>query len=196
MSTRFNLDGFGILGIVGGLASLGWAAYQTYKHDKLDREVRDKLAMSLDSIASKSAIDVEKSIVDNAIERAVEKKTDAAAAEGVAAVKADMHGEITKRVKHAVEEKYKDLSEAVAEKLAEQVESISEDALANRVIPRVEDKLMKRGESMLQKVQDTQMQELKKSMDFIGGVKNAILSGTGLGGNSNNNNGRSINLNL
>lgn len=187
--SRINLDGYGIFGIIFGLGSLGYTAYRSYKSSKVEA----KLGMVMDEVEKKAAIDVEQQVIDRTIERAVERKVARAASEGVEAVKADMHATIAAKVKKEVEAQYGDLANEVSEKISDQVAAISEDALANRVLPRVEEKLTKRGDQMLEKVRSTANDKLRSFVGVYDGIEN-ILGGA-LNRNKTNNANRSITLN-
>ena len=142
MSNRFNLDGFGALGILGGLASLGWALYQSHKLQKTS----EKLDMTLETLAKKTNVEVEQSVVDKAIDMAVERRVAKATNEAVAKVRQDVQEEISKAVRKEVDDQYKHISEDVADKISEQVANIDEAAFQKKVLDRAEDKVYKKVE--------------------------------------------------
>lgn len=193
--SKFNIPGYGILGFAFGLASLGYALYQDHKHSKLEQDVRDKINLSMENIASKATIDIDDQIVGSTVERIVKNKVNSAATEAVNSIKADMYNDINKRVKREVEAQYNTLTEDVSEKIADQVASISEDALSNKVLPRVEEKLMRKGEGILQKVKDESVRELGKSIELVNSVKKTLDV---INGNTNqsNNASRTISFNV
>lgn len=193
MTTRIN--GLGILGFAFGIGMTAYAVYQDSKRNKLEQDVRDKLNMSMNSVASKATIDIDDQIIGSTVERIVKNKVNTAATEAVNSIKADMYNDINKRVKREVEAQYNTLTEEVSEKIADQVASISEDALSNKVLPRVEEKLMRKGEGILQKVKDESVRELGKSIELVNSVKKTLDV---INGNTNqsNNTSRTISFNV
>lgn len=193
MTTRIN--GLGILGFAFGICMTAYAVYQDNKRNKLEQDVRDKLNMSMNSVASKATIDIDEQIIGSTVERIVKNKVNSAATEAVNSIKADMYNDINKRVKREVEAQYNTLTEEVSEKIADQVASISEDALSNKVLPRVEEKLMRKGEGILQKVKDESVRELGKSIELVNSVKKTLDV---INGNTNqsNNASRTISFNV
>ena len=193
MTTRIN--GLGILGFAFGIGMTAYAVYQDSKRNKLEQDVRDKLNMSMNSVASKATIDIDEQIIGSTVERIVKNKVNSAATEAVNSIKADMYNDINKRVKREVEAQYNTLTEDVSEKIADQVASISEDALSNKVLPRVEEKLMRKGEGILQKVKDESVRELGKSIELVNSVKKTLDV---INGNTNqsNNTSRTISFNV
>lgn len=190
MANRINLDNFGILGILAGLGGLAYAAYQSNKMSK----VAQKIDMTIDDVERKANVDVEKSIIDAAIEKAVNRKVDKAATEAVNAIKADMHSTISSKVRKEVDSQFTKISEEVTEKISEQVEAISEDKLVSQVLPRVEKRLTEKGEVTINRVESEMRAKLSKSMDFIGATTD-VIKNAAFGRNSGSG-GRSINLNL
>lgn len=193
MATRIN--GLGILGFAFGIGMTAYAVYQDSKRNKLEQDVRDKLNMSMNSVASKATIDIDDQIIGSTVERIVKNKVNTAATEAVNSIKADMYNDISKRVKREVESQYNNLTEEVSEKIADQVASISEDALSNKVLPRVEEKLMRKGEGILQKVKDESVRELGKSIELVNSVKKTLDVINGNNNQSNSTN-RTISFNV
>lgn len=190
MSNRFSIDGLGAFGIVTGILSLGYAAWQSYKLNK----IANKMDMTLEEVDKKSKIDIEQELIDTVVERAVQRKVDKATVDTISAVKSDMHQTISSKVQKEVDNQYKTLSEEVAEQISKNVTAISESKLVDQVLPRVERKLTEKGEVMISRVENTMQSQLGKSLNFINTttdfIKNATLSRVG------NNDGRSINFRL
>ena len=139
-------DGFvGLLGVTFGLVGLGYAMGT---HTKL-AQVSEKLDCSIEDLAGKTPIDIPASMIERAVEmavaaevkQAVEKATDVA----VAAVKRDIH----KQVSDAVESEYSNIKEAVLEELvteaakidAKRVRADVERAAKERALEKFDDNL-------------------------------------------------------
>lgn len=144
-----ELKDLGVIGLIIGVATSCYTLYQNYKNKQELKETTDKLNLTIDDVSRNTKVDIEQRIVDKAIERAVEREVHRATIDAVAAVKADVHDTISKNVKKEVDAQYKTLTEEVTEKISDQVAAISEDALVNKVIPRVEAKLQKLGEEKI-----------------------------------------------
>ena len=166
MANRMNYEGFGILGILAGLGGLAYAVYQSNKMSK----VAQKIDMTLEDVERKTNVDVEKSIVDAAIEKAVNRKVDKAANEAVASVKADFHQTISSKVDKAVDEQYTRISEEVGEKVTREIEGITKEKLSNSITTKLQPELKKYGENkidqMIVDVRDTAMKNLSTNLDY------------------------------
>lgn len=191
MGNRFNIDGLGVFGIITGALSLGYAAWQSYKLNK----IANKMDMTLEEVEKKSKIDIEQELVDSVVTHTVQRKVDKATVDTISAVKADLHQTISSKVQKEVDNQYKTLSDEVAEQISKNVAAISESKLADQVLPRVERKLTEKGEIVISRVENDMRSKLSKSMDFIGATTDVIRNAT-LGKLGNNGGGRSIKFDL
>ena len=172
MGNRFSIDGLGAFGIITGILSLGYAAWQSYKLNK----IANKMDKSLDDIDNKTNIEIEQDVIDSAIERHVQRKVNKATIDTMNAVEADMHKTISTYVKKEVENKYKSLSDEVSEEISKQVAAIGDDALVNKVIPKVEEKLLKKGDSMIANVRSEITNKLGSDIDLARSFSNLAKS--------------------
>lgn len=123
----------GLVGIVGVAIGLIGVGYGLGTHSKLAR-ISEKLDCSIDELASKTPIDIPNDMIERAVEKAVAlqvkeavgKATDVA----VAAVKRDIH----KQISDAVEEEYSNIKDTVLEELVTEAAKID----AKRVRAEVE----------------------------------------------------------
>ena len=67
MANRFNFEGFGILGLIGGIAAVGYSIWKTNKISNQMNDTTKKLDMSIEDVERKTTIDIEQSIIDAAI---------------------------------------------------------------------------------------------------------------------------------
>ena len=135
-----TLSIFGPIGIVFGIAGIGFSIYQTTKM----KETSDKIDMTIDELKNDSAIDIKQAVVDKAIERAVEREVRLAVSDTARRVRDDIREEIRTKVKHEVEEQYNKIADETAEKISNQVAQIDEYALKERVTKKAEDKVMRK----------------------------------------------------
>lgn len=174
-----DLKELGIVGIIIGVASAAYSFYQSRKTKKEMEELASKIGVTLDDISKNTKVEVAQTVVDAAVENAVERETHRAAVEAVAIVKADMHDTITRKVKKEVDSQYAHLSDEVSEKISEQVEGISESALADKVIPRVEAKLTKRGEEKIDQAVNEARRKADSALSAVLGTYNNISNVAG-----------------
>lgn len=186
MSKSFNFEGMGIFGLALGLLATGYAVYQTNKLSK----TTSKLDMSIADVESKTQIDIDQSIVDKALQNAVDKKVERAASEAVAAVKSDFHQTIYSAVKKEVDEQYTRISDEVGEKVTKEIEGITKEKISNSIQTRLQPELKKYGENkidqMVADVRDTAMKNLSTNLDYASAgakVFKEFLS-NGIGGGS------------
>lgn len=192
MSKAINLDGFGVFGIIGGVISIGFAAYKAYKLNK----IAEKMDTTLKSLETKTAVDVEQDVVDTAVKNAVDRKVNRIAAEAVQDVRNDFHTQITNAVKKEVDEQYSKVADEVAVKVSEQVQALSEQKLVDKVLPMVKTELVRKGDAMLEDIRrDVQSRcntNLSKTFDLINSVENIVTSKFNRG--NGNGNGFSVNF--
>lgn len=135
----------GLLGVTVGLVGIG---YGIGMHSKMAK-ISEKLDYSIEELASKTPVDIPAGMIERAVERAVavevkdavKKATD----EAVAAVKRDIH----KQVSDAVESEYSNIKETVLEELiteaskidAKRVRADVERAAKERALEKFDDNL-------------------------------------------------------
>lgn len=193
-----ELRDLGVIGLIVGVATSCYTLYQNHKNKQELKEITDKLNMTIDDVSRNTKVDIEQRIVDKAIERAVEREVHRATVDAVSAVKADLHETIAKNVKKEVDAQYKNLTEEVSEKISEQVAAISEDALANKVIPRVEAKLQKRGEEKIDRTVAEARSKADSALSAVLGTYNSIsnVAGKFISNMSGANNDRTISFKM
>lgn len=192
MANRFNFEGFGILGLIGGLAAVGYSIWKTNKVSDQITDTTKKLDMSIDDVERKTTVEIDQSIVDAAIDKAVKAKVERAANEAVAAVKADMHQTISSKVKKEIDEQYNRISDDVTTKISSEIEGITKEKLSNTISARLTPELKKYGENkidmMVSDVRDTAMKNLSTNLDYASvGTKvlKQFLNGDQSSSNSN-----------
>lgn len=186
MSNNFN-TGIGAL-VLGGIAAIGYAVYNTNKLSKTS----EKLDMTLDDISKKTNIDVEQSIVDKAIERAVDRRVASATNEAVKRIREDIHSSISNTVKKEVEAQYKLVSDEVSEKISSQVAAIDEYAFKEKVMRKAEDKIIKKFDGSL----DGLLGDFNRRLSSVSKIYENIEDTLGGRHRNNSNNGRSFTVNL
>ena len=96
-------EGYGVFGIVLGLCGLGWAAYQSKKMN----DAAKKINTTVDEMADKTPVEIEQSMIDKALEVAVDRAVTAKASVAVSELKKDIHSEIEKEVRRELNDSLK-----------------------------------------------------------------------------------------
>ena len=135
-----NLIGIGV-----GLAGL---VYGLYSQSKMDRVAR-KLNVAIDDLADNLDIEVPKGVVKAATEQAINKEVSKVAHEAIMDIADDINVDIRKQVKDAVNVRFDNLSEKVANELSIQVAKIDTDALSAKVVKKAEEKILAKFDTVL-----------------------------------------------
>lgn len=186
MANNFN-TGIGAA-VLGGIAAIGYAIYNTSKLSKTS----EKLDLTLDEVSRKTNIDVEQSIVDKAIERAVDRRVAAATNDAVKRIREDIHSSIESTVKKEVEAQYKLVSDEVSEKISSQVAAIDEYAFKEKVMRKAEDKIIKKFDGSL----DGLLGDFNRKLSSVSKIYENIEDTLGGRRKGNSGNGRSVTFNL
>jgi len=178
MRNPINLSNFGPIGIMIGVLGLAFAGWQAVKTN----EVTKKLDISMNDIESKVPVEIQQSIVDAAIVKAVDREVQNASAIAVEKVRKDIHDEIAKAVKKEVKEAYDTLKEEVSDKISEQVADIDVYALQNDVKKKAEKLAMQKLDSGMNGI----LTDFKNGLGGIQQLWNTAVN-AGIGFNSGSN---------
>lgn len=129
MRSNINFDGIGAFGVIIGLGGLIFAAWQAKRTD----DIAKKLGTSMDEVEKKTTIDIQQSIVDKAVEKAVDREVKLAVADTAKKVYDDYHGVLTDKVKEAVNNNLDAIDSAVEEKAKELVDGIDKTQFQKRI---------------------------------------------------------------
>ena len=130
----------GPIGILIGVAGIGFSIYETSQNKK----VAEKVDLTIREISEKETIDIQDALVNKAIERAVEREVRIAVADTARRVREDIHDTVKNEVRKEIEREYNKISEEVSDKISEQVAQIDEYALKKRVEAKAEEKVMRK----------------------------------------------------
>lgn len=124
---RINADSFVGVGIcILGLVGVGYAIGV---HSKM-KVMCDRLDTSIDNLANNTEIDIPAKVIDQAVQKAVERESYSAVKRATEEVVADAKREIESRVGTAVKAQYDAISDGVADQIAkEQIAEKFDDKL-------------------------------------------------------------------
>lgn len=120
---RINADSFVGVGIcILGLVGVGYAIGV---HSKM-KVMCDRLDTSIDNLANNTEIDIPAKVIDQAVQKAVERESYSAVKRATEEVVADAKREIESRVGTAVKAQYDAISDGVADQIAKNVARIDD----------------------------------------------------------------------
>ena len=135
---RINADSFVSVGIcILGLVGVGYAIGV---HSKM-KVMCDRLDTSIDNLANNTEIDIPAKVIDQAVQKAVERESYSAVKRATEEVVADAKREIESRVGTAVKAQYDAISDGVADQIAKNVARIDESKLKKQLAEKFDDKL-------------------------------------------------------
>jgi len=132
---RINADSFVGVGIcILGLVGVGYAIGV---HSKM-KVMCDRLDTSIDNLANNTEIDIPAKVIDQAVQKAVERESYSAVKRATEEVVADAKREIESRVGTAVKAQYDAISDGVADQIAKNVARIDESKLKKEGVQKAE----------------------------------------------------------
>ena len=150
----------GIVGLAGatlGLIGLGYGIGMRSKMAKIS----EKLDCSIDELASKTPIDIPNDMIERAVEKAVAEKAKESVSKAtdvaVAAVKRDMHKQIT----DAVEEEYGNVKEQVLENLVTEAAKIDVKRVRADIEKAAKERAMEKFDDNLDDILETHTREFE-----------------------------------
>lgn len=126
------------LGIGLGCVGLASAAISAHGANACKRMISD----STRRIGEMSHVDIDRSIVDQAVQKAVHEQAADAVRLAADKVQHDMSADIRNRVKQVVDNRKQDMVKQVSDKLATEMSKIDRDSIMDPVIEAVTEKLV------------------------------------------------------
>lgn len=175
---RINTDSFVGIGIcILGLVGVGYAIGV---HSKM-KVMCDRLDTSIDNLVNNTEIDIPAKVIDQAVQKAVERESYSAvkrATEEVMAdakrameeVMADAKREIESRVGTAVKAQYDAISDGVADQIAKNVARIDESKLKKEVVQKAKEQIAEKFDDKL----DDLLEEFNGNLQNVGKIYKSI----------------------
>lgn len=120
---KINFEDAGVLGVIGGIGALAWAFIQT----KRMKDTANKINMSLEDVAKKTPVDIQKAFLDAAVEKAVNREVEKNVQKQANVLGAQIRGDMDKMIRDDVSKAYGELQGKVTEKVDSEINKISID---------------------------------------------------------------------
>lgn len=134
------IDRFGALGIFGGLVGLAYGYFQ-YKNAK---KTAEKLDLAIDEMSQKLPIDIEKAIVEKAVQKAADREVRSSILRTSSELKDGIRDDMDAKIRKDVEEAYGDLKGDVRDHIKKEVSAIDIDGLKSDIKQEVKDEVFKK----------------------------------------------------
>ena len=163
---KTNLDSFVGVGIcVLGLVGVGYAVGVRSRM----KSVCDKLDITIDRLANDTDIDIPDKIIDQAVQRAVERESYNAVKRATDEVTCDIKREIESRVV-AVKQQYDIISDGVTDQIAKNVAKIDESRLKKEVVQKAKEQIAEKFDDKL----DGLLEEFNGNLQNVGRIYKSI----------------------
>lgn len=157
---RINADSFVGVGIcILGLVGVGYAIGV---HSKM-KVMCDRLDTSIDNLANNTEIDIPAKVIDQAVQKAVERESYSAVKRATEEVVADAKREIESRVGTAVKAQYDAISDGVADQ-------IDESKLKKEVVQKAKEQIAEKFDDKL----DDLLEEFNGNLQNVGKIYKSI----------------------
>lgn len=157
---RINADSFVSVGIcILGLVGVGYAIGV---HSKM-KVMCDRLDTSIDNLANNTEIDIPAKVIDQAVQKAVERESYSAVKRATEEVVADAKREIESRVGTAVKAQYDAISDGVADQ-------IDESKLKKEVVQKAKEQIAEKFDDKL----DDLLEEFNGNLQNVGKIYKSI----------------------
>lgn len=171
MSTKFNSDAmFGLVGIVAGLISVGYAIGA---HSKM-AQIANKLDSSIDELASNTPVDIPNDMIERAVEKAVAYEVKQAVNKVTDRVIVDVKRDIHKQVSDAVESEYSDIKGTVLEELTSEAAKIDAKRLRNEVERAAKERVLEKFDDNLDDILESFNDQLKSTSKIYTSIAEAM----------------------
>lgn len=160
---KLNTDSFVGVGIcIVGLLGVGYAIGV---HSRM-KAVCDKLDTSIDRLANETEVDIPAKVIDQAVQRAVDRESYSA----VKRATDDVKREIETRVGAAVKEHYDAISDGVTDQIAKSVAKIDESRLRKEVVQKAKEQIADKFDDKL----DDILEEFNGNLQNVGKIYKSI----------------------
>ena len=164
---KLNTDSFVGVGIcILGLVGVGYAIGV---HSKM-KTVCDKLDTSIDRLANETEVDIPAKVIDQAVQRAVDRESYSAVKRATDEVMDDVKREIESRVGAAVKEHYDVISDGVTDQIAKSVAKIDESRLKKEVVQKAKEQIAEKFDDKL----DDILEEFNGNLQNVGKIYKSI----------------------
>lgn len=168
-TTAFNFSDFGVLG---GLGLLLYGAIKV-------AAICKKIDVSVSDLANKSSVEIEQTVVNKAVETAVDREVKKAVSGTAARVGDQVRGDLQKAIATEVKAQYNNISDKVTKQVAEEVGKIDEPKLREKVAAKAEQIVLDKLEGSTNEAIGKLNRELGIMLKTYEGIGNVINNFTG-----------------
>ena len=164
---KLNADSFVGVGIcILGLLGVGYAIGV---HSKM-KTVCEKLDTSIDRLANDTEVDIPAKVIDQAVQRAVDRESYSAVKRATDEVMDDVKREIESRVGAVVKEHYDAISDGVTDQIAKNVAKIDEGRLRKEGVQTAKEQIAEKFDDKL----DDILEEFNGNLQNVGKIYKSI----------------------
>lgn len=168
------------IGVVGLAASLFGIGYAVGQRKKLN-DISEKIDRSVDELSSNINIDISETVINRAVEKAIERETAVAANRATTNVVQAIESDISGQVKKAVDDTYQDIKKAVVGETAKKVEKIDISALKKEVIEKAKEAVADKFDDSLDDVLSEFRGNLESVTKIYQSIANVFPNATSVG---------------
>lgn len=158
------------VGIIFGIAGIGYALYTSYKMNKLC----EKIDTTVDNISKDICVDIPDAIIKRSVDKAVDDEVayqvEQTTIKAVKEIKMDIHDQ----VKTAVEAEHADIRKEVSDKVAQEVANIDMDALKRDVTVKAKRMIVEKFDGSLDGLLGDFNQNLNNMTKIYKSIANSI----------------------
>lgn len=164
---KINTDSLVGIGIcVLGLLGVGYALGA---HSQM-KAMCDKLDTSIDKLANDAEIDIPTRMIDQAVQRAVDRESGYAVKRATDAIINDVKHEIAEKVSAVVNSQYDTISDGVTSQIAKNVAKIDESRLKKEVVQKAKEQIAEKFDGKL----DDLLEEFNGNLQNVGRIYKSI----------------------
>lgn len=165
----------GLTGFVVGLVGIGYAAGTRTKMN----QISEKLDMSIDDLVHHTKIDIPHELIEHAVERSVEKKSQIAIDSTVSRAMQKADSIIRSSVSSTIENQYSSIKDRVLDEVTRRVSNINEDRLRDDIYNAAKEKAIEKFEANLDDILEKFNSDLENVGKIYKSIANAMTKGEG-----------------
>lgn len=153
--------------LIGGVFIVGvaWACIKVV-------QIADKVGMTIDELSKKTSVDIEHSIIDQAVQKAVNREVGPAVVRTSNAAVRDISDDIKSQVRKSVHEAYSNVDKLVSDEILRQVANLDIERLKGKVASQAKNDVLKKLDGQL----DGVVKDFKNNLDNIAKIYSALGS--------------------
>ena len=135
---KFSNEAMGSVGIIGGIAAIVYALFQTKKM----KDTANKLELSLEEVSKKTPVEIRQAFLDKAVERAVDREVKRSITNSANFVTTQIQSEMDQQIRKDVNAAYADIRGGVEDRVTSAVSEIDVEELKKDIREKVGNKMV------------------------------------------------------